>query len=583
MSWSSQTYLTSWLLAAAVIPGLVGSTTVGRAQQQSPPPEVMAWADIVLYNGKVLTVDDSFTTTEAVAIRDAKFLAVGSNQRIRAMAGPDTRLMDLDGKTVVPGFIDTHHHFHNYAQRGLMPRVLFRTREQWLGEIQKLVEAAEPGEWIILRADRMVNQPWAQSAFAMTRHDLDPISPDNPVFVWTSPPGNDALINSYALRLAKMPEDISGLTKDPSTGEPTGFIDMEAYGRLFYEIIPRTPVEELVPLYKATMRRFNSVGKVTIMGRNDGHAISVFKRLWEKGELTIRFRVAHEFARNAYRPEAIIKRVGNLSGFGDAWLKIAAANVGNPDGALGNGWAWTRNPKLAEAGHAPNPDAPDFGFVPYFEDHEGSDWKTIPIFSRYGWRILGIHTAGDRSIDELFSAFEAANEERSLAGRGWAFDHNLMVRPEHIATAKRLDLIASANSGSIGSATLVKLYGADEVYKLSPIRSLLDAGLRVVMEAPGNTDQPPLSHIEKFVTRKDENGRVWNEGQKITRREALYMSTNWAAYYTGDEEILGTIEPGKLADLVVIDGDYLTVPEDQIGELPITLTMVDGRIVFEAE
>ena len=103
------------------------------------------------------------------------------------------------------------------------------------------------------------------------------------------------------------------------------------------------------------------------------------------------------------------------------------------------------------------------------------------------------------------------------------------------------------------------------------------------MEAPGNIDQPPLWHIEKFVTRKDENGRVWNEGQKITRKEALYMSTNWAAYYTADEKILGPIEPGKLADLVVIDGDYLTVAEDQIGEMPIALTIVDGRIVFEAE
>ncbi|MCH8820047.1 MAG: amidohydrolase family protein, partial [Acidobacteria bacterium] len=166
---------------------------------------------------------------------------------------------------------------------------------------------------------------------------------------------------------------------------------------------------------------------------------------------------------------------------------------------------------------------------------------------------------------------------------GWAFDHCLMVRPEHIATARRLDLIASANANSIGNKTLIRLYGADEVYKISPTRSLLDAGLRVVMEAPGNTDQPPLYHIERFVTRKDEDGRVWNEAERITRREALYMSTNWAAYYTGDEKILGSIEPGKLADLVVIDGDYLTVPEDEIGELQIALTMVDGRIVFEAE
>jgi hypothetical protein len=125
-------------------------------------------------------------------------------------------------------------------------------------------------------------------------------------------------------------------------------------------------VEELVPLYKAAMRRFNSVGKVTIMGRNDGHAISVFKRLWEQTELTIRFRVAHGFARNAYRPEAITKRVGNLSGFGDAWLKIAAANVGNPDGALGNGRGWTR--KRVPRGHRRRT-------VQYVEEAEGAQHR----------------------------------------------------------------------------------------------------------------------------------------------------------------------------------------------------------------
>jgi len=581
MSLLKKEHLALGFLAAVATLGF--PSIVVRAQQQSFPPEVLAWADTVLYNGQILTVDDSFTITEGVAIRDEKFLAVGTNQQIRAMAGPKTRLIDLKGKTVVPGFIDTHHHFHNYAQRGLMPRILFRTRQQWLREIKRLVDVAEPGEWVILRADRTVDQPWAQSAFSMTRHDLDPISPNNPIFVWTSPPGNDALVNGYALGLANMPSDTPGLIKDPGTGEPNGVLEQAAYGTMFYEVIPRIPVEELMPLYKAAMKRFNAVGKVTIMGRNDGHAISVFKALWERGELTIRFRVAHEFARNAYNPEALIKRVGNLSGFGDAWLKIAAANVGNPDGALGNGRAWTRNPKLPDAGHAPDPNAPDFGFVPYFKDHEKSDWRTIPILNRYGWRILGIHTAGDRSIDELFSAFEVANQEKSLAGRGWAFDHSLMVRPEHIATAKRLDLIASANSGSIGSGTLIRLYGADEVYRLSPTKSLIDAGLRVVMEAPGDTDRPPLYHIEKFVTRKDENGRVWNEGEKITRVQALYMATNWAADYTGDEKILGTIEPGKLADWVIIDGDYMRVSEDEIGELKVVMTAVGGKSVFEAE
>jgi len=549
---------------------------------QNLPPEVLAYPEMVLYNGQILTVDDSFTIAEAVAVRGEKFLALGTNQRIRAMAGPETRQIDLRGKTVIPGFIDTHYHFNRHAERGLLSRVIYRSRDQWMREVGRLVDAAEPGEWVILRSERTVGQPWAQSVFGLTKKDLDPISPNNPVFVWTSPPGNDALVNSYALRLAKMPADTPGLIKDPVTGEPNGVAQQAAYGTLFYEVIPEIPVEERLPYYKQAMRNFNAVGKTMMHGRYPGSDFSVFKKLWEQGELTVRFRVAHEFARNAYKPEALIKRLGNLSGFGDDWLKISAANVGNPDGALGNGRAWTTMAKLPGTGHAPNPDEPDFGFVPYFKDSEQSDWRTVPILNRYGWRILGIHTAGDASVDALLAAYEKAHEEKSLVGQAWAFDHSLMVTPEHIAIAKRLGLIASASSGRMGSKNVIRLYGADEVFKISPMRSLLDAGIRVVMEG-GDPNSPPLARIENFVTRKDEDGRVWNEAEKVTRREGLYMATNWAAYYTGDEETLGSIEPGKLADLVVIDGDFLTVPEDDLSELKVLMTVVGGQVVYEVE
>ena len=549
---------------------------------QNLPPEVLAYPDLVFYNGQVLTADDAFSIAQAIAVRDEKILAVGTNDRIRAMVGPQTRSIDLKGKTMTPGFIDTHFHFNNTAERGLIPRILFQSRDQYLREVKSMVDATEPGEWVIFRSDRNVNDPWERSAFSLTRHDLDPVSPNNPVFVWTSPPGNDALVNSYALRLANMPLDTPGLIKDPATGEPNGVCQQAAYGTMFFEVIPQIPVEERVPLYKITMRNFNTVGKTTILARFAGSTVSVFKRLWEQDELTIRFRIAHEFARNAYNPEALIKRLGNLSGFGDSWLKISAANVGNPDGSLGNGRGWTTMAKLPGTGHAPNPDEPDFGFVPYYQDPEVSDARTIPILNRYGWRILGIHTAGDASVTALFDAFEIANREKSLAGRNWAFDHSRMVTPEHIATAKRLDLIASASTSTIGAKTLIRLYGADEVYKISPIRSLINAGVRVVMEG-GDVERPPLWHIQKFVARKDEDGRVWNEGEKITRQQGLYMATNWASHYTGDEKILGTIEAGKLADLVVIDGDYMTVPEDEIGNLKVLMTVVGGEIVHEAE
>ena len=578
-----------WIWTAAVLlPG--GSSRGLEAQQPSVPPEVLAYADIVLYNGQVLTVDDDFTIAEAVAIRDGKFLALGSDQRIRALAGPNTRQIDLQGKSVVPGFIDTHNHYNGYAERGLIPRVIFRDRAQWVADIKKLVDAAQPGEWVILRSGRNVDQPWAESSFGMTKEDLDPISPNNPVFVWTSPPGNDATINSYALRLAEMPADISGLIKDPDTGEPNGFLTSEAYGRVFYEMLPWPDLEKLVPLYIATQKKFNTQGKTTVGARYAPYSISVLKMIWERGQASLRMRVFHEFARTAYRPEAIIKRVGNLNGLGDDWLKIGAANIGNPDGAAGAGRAWTRKPKLPAMNHAPDPTQPDTGYVPYYQDRQGSDWKTIPILSRYGWRILGIHTAGDRSVDELLAAYEEANREKSIVGLRHGVDHSLMILPEHIEAAKRLGLVFGAEENMAERAeSISRVYGADEVVKMSPIRTIIDAGIIVGMEGLFNTgtdddgnERTPMWYIETFVRRADiKTGRVWNPDERVTREQALRMSTIWAAYYLGDEKTLGSIEPGKLADFVILDGDYMAVPEDKLSDLKTLMTVIDGRIFYE--
>ena len=590
MSLFNKNHFALWIWTAGVL--LPGVSSRGlEAQQPSVPSEVLAYPNIIAYNGKVLTVDDAFTTTQALAVRDGKFLAVGSNQRIRAMAGPNTRQIDLQGKSVVPGFIDTHNHYNGYAERGLIPRVIFRTRTQWVADIKKLVDAAQPGEWIIVRSGRNVDQPWAESSFGMTKEDLDPISPNNPVFVWTSPPGNDATINSYALRLAEMPPDISGVIKDPDTGEPTGALTNQAYGRVFYEMLPWPDLEKLVPLYIATQRKFNTQGKTTVGARYPPSSISVLKMIWERGEASLRMRVFHEFARTAYRPEAIIRRVGNLNGLGDDWFKVGAANIGNPDGAAGAGRAWTRKPKLPAMHHAPDPSQPDFGYVPYYEDRQGSDWKTIPILSRYGWRILGIHTAGDRSVDELLAAYEEANKEKSIVGMRHGIDHSLMILPEHIEAAKRLGLVMGAEENMAESTeSISRVYGADEVVKMSPIRTIIDAGIIVGMEGLFNTgtddhgqERTPLWYIEAFVRRADiETGRVWNEAEQVTREQAMRMSTIWAAYYLGDEDTLGSIEPGKLADFVILDGDYMAVPEDQISDLKAILTVIDGRIFYEA-
>ena len=143
--------------------------------------------------------------------------------------------------------------------------------------------------------------------------------------------------------------------------------------------------------------------------------------------------------------------------------------------------------------------------------------------------------------------------------------------------------MASVGAPAGGSESTIKLYGADEVFKMSPIKSILEAGIRVVMEGGESGDAPPFRVIERLVTRTDDKGRVWNKDEAVTREQALYMSTNWASYYTGDEEILGTIEVGKLADFVIIDRDYLTIPGDEISELNVLMTVAEGKVLYEDE
>jgi hypothetical protein len=240
--------------------------------------------------------------------------------------------------------------------------------------------------------------------------------------------------------------------------------------------------------------------------------------------------------------------------------------------------------------HAPDPTQPDFGFVPYFQDHQGSDFKSVPILSRYGWRILGVHTAGDRSVDELIAAYEEANKEKSIVGMRHGIDHSLMILPEHIEAAKRLGLVMGAEENMAeNTESISRVYGADEVVKMSPIRSMIDAGIIVGLEGLGNlrtddhgVEKTPLWFIETFVRRADiKTGRVWNEDERVTREQGLKMATIWAAYYLGDEDTLGSIEPGKLADFVILNGDYMTVPDDKISDLKVLMTVIDGRIFYE--
>lgn len=565
----------------ALFPGLAYS-------QGDFPEEYLPYADIVVFNGKVLTVDENFTIAEALAVRDGKFQAVGESQLILRLAGPATRKVDLQGKMAVPGFIDTHLHQATvgnsfslgFEHTGRLP---FDEIDSGLQHLKELVARAQPGEWLLLRGPFNGND----AINVVTRWRLDAASPDNPVFILYA--GEMSVVNSKAWDLMKMPLNIPGVLKDDN-GRPTGQLRLGAHGYLTYEFLPWPVIDdELVNQQVERLKALNEQGLTTVVGRGSGLAISLYREVFRRDLLTMRIRISHELTRSNGDVERFLKRTGNLVGFNlDEMVKIYSATVQHPDGIGGAGAALTFRPKLRQLEGDPYGSYgsnrwEDEGLTP-----EESDRTNILLAVKYGWPVSGVHSVGDRSTNLILKAYDEAAENTPLVPFSGKFgiDHLTMQVPENIGIMKKLNVIPSVyflNPGGREPSQLVFQYGADAVDEMTPVQSLIDAGLRPVIEAD-TTRLPysaPLWNLERFVTRTDENGKVWGSEERVSRQVGLKMYTLWAADYSGDSERLGSIEKGKFADFVLLGRDYLTVPEDEIADIPILMTVVDGTIVYE--
>ncbi len=562
----------------------LGATAEIGWAQQSLPPEVLAYADIVLYNGKILTVDEQFTIVEAVAIRGDQVLAVGDSQRILAMAGPRTRRVDLQGQSVVPGFIDTHLHSAwvvrprratgEAATRPAPPQLNFDTLENALETLRARVEGAEPGEIFALSGP---SNPVVNHELNVTY--LDEIAPDN--MLWVEAMNDQIVANS--LVLAKVPDGTPGVVTDEQ-GRRTGHLRGAAAGVPTYELEEWPDVEALLEPQKDSFRRHNELGLTTLMGRAGGLSVTVFRDLMVRNELTMRVRVAHHFLRQNGFAEAYLKRMGNLTDVGNDMFKIIGTSVQVVDGTAGNGSSATSQAKIKIL--EGDPYGP-FGMNKWEEsgDLATSDRQSIILANRYGWSVSSLHSSGDLSNTIMLEVFEEAHRERSLVGRHFSIDHGLMLQPNHYDQIKEMDIIPSVYAKALYSnENLIEMYGMDAVYKMQPVKSLIEAGIKPAAEADAFSPRTaaPLFTIMKWVTRLDDKGRQLDPAEKVSREEALHMYTIWAARYSGEEDTLGSIEPGKLADLVVLGGDYLTFPVTELDKLRVLMTVVGGQIVHEA-
>ena len=593
--------------ALLMLAGILTVSNLARSlqAQRDLPPEVIAYADIVFHNGRILTADEGFRVVQALAVRDGKFLALGENQRILAMAGPETRKVDLNGKTVVPGFIESHMHgwtgnITSSPRRPGESRSIYETTfvgetvEEYLVKTKEVVAKHRPGEWVhiaTLRNEVTINQ--------LDRWQLDKISPNNPVRLKASP--SESVLNSLALQEAFesgiLTPDTIGVQKDEED-RPNGQLWGLAEGELNMNFLP-WPEDwdtEWVNQQREQLRQNVETGITTRIGRATGLSVAILNELRERGELPLRVRVSHEFFRKNAKYLVDLKRLGNLSGVGDDWFKIIGTTSQQVDGGSIQGAIFTTRPKIRIL---PNSAYGPFGKSYWDVYPEGYVEQTIIDANSHGWNIVSLHTYGDASGELITKAFEKAAQVKPFKRR-WVIDHSWWLTPESIERMKKLDVILSVlpwwegrRAGGEGEMTeadlqvaesfggvtdpMVYQFGPDNLLKWSAGRSLIEAGFKPIAETAGT----PLESIQAFITRKDGQGRVWNPSERVSRRQALWMKTNWAAYYTMEEKKIGTIEAGKLADLVVLGGDYMTVPEDEISDIPVLMSVVGGQVMHE--
>ena len=611
--------LTLLALAAAPLPA--------RAQAAGPPEELIAYPTLILYNGKVLTVDASFSIAEAVAVRDGRILRIGSTADIRRLAGPRTRQVDLAGRTVVPGFIDSDGDnafaggdlYKDTMVNGVVgQKVRGESVTDMMKTVAALVAQAEPGSPVFVR----MADEWVAELSKLTARDLDAIAPANPLMLSLS--SSEGIVNSVMLErafAAGLPNGHIGIVKDAEQ-RPTGQLFGAALGMVGWNLRD-WPVltEETYRQQEKLNDQFLEVGVTTVTGHASGYTVTIMSQLFHQDRLKLRIRPDLDFVRQNPLADQFLRRTPNLLNFslGDGLIRIVGAAVGPVDGASDDGGILTNQPKLRV--HPVVKGSPTgtnkwtgtsftgqhwADFTP--EEKLQTEAGTLLLLRKHGWNIAGNHNMGSQAATIVLETLLAGEQQpdikvKKMLGRN-ALDHNIIWDAKSIDAAKRLgDSVAYGLNSEIWSPRVVRgeemlfaQYG-ERLADMQPVKTLVEAGINVHFEG-GKPDEPPLWRIERFVTRvaryatRSERARraggaaaqvrTWGKDQAVGREQALRMVTISAARFIGEEARLGSIEPGKYADLVVLDGDYMAVPEDRIDELQPVMTIVGGRVVYEA-
>jgi predicted amidohydrolase YtcJ len=559
-------WLVILLLAVLLLASFAGS---------QHPPAAGTTADLILYSGKIITVDAKNTIAEAIAIRDGRILAVGKNADVLKLKDAHTRTVDLHGRTVTPGIIDSHSHPTSYGMKIFQPDL---SQQKSLAEIIQTIGAkvqqSKPGEWIT--NSRIWNESKLVERRNPTRYDIDAVSPNNPVFLSR---GHLGVANSAALKAAGIdrnsPDPPGGtIEKDPQTGEPTGRLYERAQD-VFRKFIPPPTREQLMQAQLQAYKELAEAGVTSVRSAADSpEGMRAFIELRKRDQIPL--RTAVNIRLNPNQPKEDLERwfrdAPVASGLGDDMLNVWGIKM-VADG--GSDLAYLRRDYVNRPGFRGQPGGTRENFI-----------MAARLCNKYGWRV-GVHALGDAAIDMVLDAYEAADHDNSIVGKRWSIEHGYMLQPDHFDRIKKLGLVMHPQTWHLYNLrrNFLENYGRDYAEMSHPYRKLLDRGIPISGGTDWQMDHPydQFFYMWVAISRKTIDGEVVGADQKLTREEALRFHTIWAAYSTFEENKKGSLEPGKFADLVVISADYLTVPEDQIKDITPLVTMVGGKVVFQKD
>ena len=528
-------------------------------------------ADLILVGGDVLTMGPP-GVVEALAVRGDRVVAAGTSREVRGLAGPETRVVELAGRTVLPGLTDNH--YHGIGGGPGVDLSGTRSLADVIDAVATAARARPAGEVIVTNSDWHEGQLSEQRL--PYRDDLDLAAPAHPVVVVRG--GHQYVLNSAALAHWRI---------DEATAEvPGGRIGRDPDGRLNGELVDRA--KDLVTLppspqpdpttllddLAAEHARLNARGLTSI--RHPGGPVAQYRaleRLREQGRLNLRVNYLLRGPR-AGGVGALTEALGTwpAMGEGDGWLRVGGVKLG-VDGGFEGGLM--RDPYEEPWGEG--------GTFHGLQTMPTDDYiATVRELHRQGWRVA-THAVGDAAIDLVLDGYEAANADAPIDGLRWVIEHGFIPRDDHFPRMRDLGLAVSAQHHLyVAAPSLVEYWGADRAAWTTPVRAYLDAGIPVSI----GTDSPvvpwdPWGVLHHFTTRGTISAGVHGASQRITREEALRAMTEGYAHLTFEAAEKGTLEVGKLADLIVTAEHFLDCEDPCLEAMQVDMTVVGGRVVYE--